>query len=531
MFCARCGTALTPADRFCAACGTPAGGAQPATGPTASPGEMLASAGQSVARAARDVDSRLRNPALLNRLPGRSLAIVGYAVLLLAIVLDLIPGAHGRDFFAIGYRASRLGQVWVWILLVLTLAAATGRMMLASSWRTGRPAPRGLTHPALPMAVLVLTAAEAYRILGFALIPLLVLIAALILGYDAARTGVARTAGVTWERRATRVPWLTALGVALCLFALLLSWWPGNPHSALKGLFVIGSDRTGTAWGWILLVLGLGVIALEVMRARQVPMAAGLIRALPWIVGGYVLLLVAFALAMFDLSLVPLIWAFGAAIAAYDRFRLARIRTRGALSLRQLAVGPRRLVLLGVPLCLLALNFTWSATRTAAYFIGGYDYNYYGGYYNNSYNYTKYLQPGFNFSLNGYSLGPSDFSFTPIIVFALLALVVLALWVSSRPAPTWAFLAPGVLVAVVLVWNLIHMAGRTGPWIFLIGALALAVAAVLVALPTVRAMSAAAPPPPPPAMPPPTTPPPTGPPPSTPPPTTPPPTTPPPATA
>jgi hypothetical protein len=204
-----------------------------------------------------------------------------------------------------------------------------------------------------------------------------------------------------------------------------------------------------------------------------------------WALGAYVLLIAAWAFVLFNLSLVPLLWLAGAAIAAYDRWQVAETRTGGQLSLRRLTTGPRLLVASGVPLCLLALSFTWSTVSRAGYFMGGYNW------YTGGYDLTKYYMPGFFASNTGLTLGPARFSFSPLAVAALLALLVCAVWTSTKPLPAWAYVLPAGLVAALALWTLVHLNGHWGPWVFAGGLGLLGVAAFSVALPTVRELGAA----------------------------------------
>ena len=431
-----------------------------------------------VAAAAAKADERLRDPALADRIPGRSLAVVGYAAILLAVLLELVPGSHGDRFVSFGWRASKLGHVWDVVFLVLAGAALAGRLT---------PAAKRLSHPALHTAVALLALAQAYLLLDVSLIPLLMLVGAAVLTYDAVSTGLAARARDTLTDRLAAIPNATTVGLGGCLAALVVSKVPGDPISLLGGVVVVGSGVTSLPWTLVLVAAGAAAIAVD-RGVVKTPYA-------PWVTGGATLLFVSWAFVLFNLSLVPLLWLAGATVAAYAEWRQARERTGGALTLRRLTVGPRRLVLLGVPICLVALSFTWSEHTTAGGFMGGYESrysSYYGGYVS-EYSFTKYYTPGFSFSGTGLNQGPDFFSLSPLVVAALLSLVVLAVWVTTKPIPAWAYLAPGALVAAMGGWTLWHLAGGFGPWAFLPGLALLGVAAFTVGLPTVRALSAGQP--------------------------------------
>jgi hypothetical protein len=425
--------------------------------------------------AAAKAEERLRDPSLTERIPGKSLAVVGYAALLFAVLLDLVPGSHFDSVFGgrlrFGWKASALGHWWDVIFLVLAGAALAGRV----APQAGR-----LRNAALHTAVATLALAQAYLLLDLKLVPLLVLAAAVILTYDAVRTGLAAQARDAATRRLQAVPSATTVGLGLCLVALVISKLPGKPLTLAGGIVVLGSSVTGTAWTIVLIAVGAAGIAAD-RRLVPAPYA-------PWVAGAATLLFAAWAVVLFNLSLVPLLWALGATVAAYDQFRQARERTGGELSLRRLLVGPRRLVAVGVPLCLVAMSFTWSESSTTGYFMGGYESrysSYYGGYVSD-YNYTKHYMPGFNYSGSGFNQTLSVW-----VVAGLLALVVLAVWVARKPVPAWAYLVPGGIVAVAGVWTLIHLfEGVIGPVAFLPGLALLGLAAFSVGMPTVRQLTA-----------------------------------------
>lgn len=427
--------------------------------------------------AAAKADERLRDPSLTGRIPGKSLAVVGYGVLLLAVLLELVPGSHGGRYVSFGWKASKLGHVWDFAFLALAGAALAGRVL---------PQARKLAHPALQTAVAVLALAQAYLLLDLSLIPLLVLVAALILTYDAVHTGLAAQARDTARARLDAIPSATTIGLGACLVALAISKVPGKPLTTLGGVVVIGSSVTSLAWTVLLVAAGAAGIAAD-RKVIDTPYAA-------WITGGATLLFAAWAWVLFNLSLVPLLWLAGVVVAIHAEYARAKERTGGELTLRRLTQGPRLLVLAGVPLCLVALSFTWSKSSTTGYFMGGNEQSYssyYGGYVT-SYNYTKYYMPGFSYSGTGLNQGPAEFSFSPLVVAALLALVVAALWVTTRPIPPWAYVVPGALVALVGVWTLFHITGGFGPVAFLPGLALCGLAAFTVGMPAVRRLTAPA---------------------------------------
>ena len=434
-------------------------------------------AAEHAAEAMENVTGRLAHAArtaserLADRVPGRSIAVVGYAVLLLAVALDVVPGSHGGRYTSFGWKATRLGHFWDLVIPVLAGLALQRRL-------TARTTD---DHPALVAAVAVLAAAQAYLLLDLSLVPLLVLAAAVILGYDAARTGLLRAGLDAARATLDRIPNRTSTGIALALAALLLALIPGEPVRWLGGVLTLGSDVTGTTWAVLLLAGGIAAIVVSTRDDWWVD----------WYVGGYVLLLVAWAIVLFNLSLVPLLWLAGATVAAYDRYQVAKERTQGALTTGRLTEGTRALVLAGVPLAVVAMSLTWSKTTGAGGFMGGYDYEYGSGY--TLYNPLKYYTPGFTSAGTGFSTGPSGFRVGPLVVAALLAILVAALWVSTKPVPAWGYVAPAAVTTAVALWWLFHIDTEWGPWVFAAGLALVGVATVSVALPTVRARTAASP--------------------------------------
>lgn len=466
MSCNRCGADVPAEATTCPSCGATTGQRDAATQATAVMDDVTGR----LARAARAASDDLAS-----KVPGRSIAVVGYAVLLLAVLLDVIPGSHGGRYTSFGWKATKLGHFWDLVIPVLAGLALYRRLTATDKD----------DHPALPAAVALLAAAQAYLLLDLSLIPLLVLVAAVILVYDAASTGLLR-AGLTAAKNALDgIPSRTVTGIALVLVAIGISLLPGNPVNWLGGVLTLGSNVTGTAWAVVLVAGGIAAIAVH---ARTDWWA-------DWVAGGYVLVALAWAIVLFNLSLVPLLWLAGAVIAAYDRYQRAKARTGGALTTRRLTQGTRKLVLVGAPLAIAAMSLTWSKVSTAGYFMGGYDYSYssyYGGYVSD-YNFTKYYMPGIHASNTGFTTGPSDFYVGPLVVAALLALLVAALWVSSKPLPGWAYVAPAAITALIALWWLFHIDTEWGPWAFLAGLALVGVATVSVALPAVRARTAATP--------------------------------------
>jgi hypothetical protein len=482
MLCVRCGADVAD-NRACPACGAPvpAGTEVNATRPEGEKVWTAAGAAASrLGRAAARAEERLTDPTLTDRIPGKQLAVVGYAAVIAAVLLDAAPLKHRGDLVSFGWAYFKLGRFWDVVLLLAAAAALATRVMTAEGHDN---IPRAMTRPALPAAVAALVTAQAYLLLNLSLIPLLLLAAAVILVYDAVKSGLASGGVRAFRGTVDTMPNPTTTGIALVVAALLISWIPGRTQSYLGGVVVLGNDPTGTLWGLLILVGAAATIALTTSNTDD--------WMTHWVAGAYVLLLVAWAIVMFTLLLVPLLWLAGASIAAYDQWRRAAERTNGALRLSRLTKGPRLLVAAGVPVCLVAMSLTWRTVSSGGYFVGGYEpsySSYYGG-YAGGYNFTKYYMPGFSASNTGLS-----FTLSPLVVAALLALLVIAVWTTTKPVPTWAYVVPAGIVAVLALWTLVHLGdGHLGPWVFAAGLALLGTAAFTVALPAVRELSGPSP--------------------------------------
>jgi hypothetical protein len=428
------------------------------------PGEasdLVAHATHNVAVVAHRAEHVLTDP-LVDHLPGHSVAVIGYVLVGAAALLDLVPGQHGSGFLAYGYRGSYFIHLWAFAMLALAVAA------LATRLAPERPWPPAMKSPALPAALAVLAVAEAYLVLTPNLIPLVIAAGAAILAYDAFRSGLARSTWDWLQAKADPVQNKTTVGIVLVAAALLLSWLPGNVHVMLDGAIVLGNDITTKTWGIALLVLGAASLAAD----RPGPLQA----YAPWIQGATALAYAAWAVTIFDTSLLPLLWLAGAALLAYDQLTRARARAGEGLRVSLFATGPRQLVLAGVPLCILAMSMRWDTVRTPGYYVGSVGAN---GAFNPQGTYI----PGFAYGRTGFGLGPSGFAITPIVVAALLALLVLALWESGRPLPAWSHLAPAVLVAGTTAWLALNYDAQWGPSLFAAATVLLAGAALFAALP------------------------------------------------
>ena len=406
----------------------------------------------------------------IERRVDRSLALPGYAVLVAALVLDIVPGGRAGDFFRFGRDYTQFGKWWSVGLLVLTLAAAAPLALKRDDL------PQVVRHPALPAVVAALAIAHAYLMLAVGLIPLLTGVAAAMLAYEAYRTGLAAKTATWLREQAGRVSNKTVAGAGLMAAAVLVGWMPGDPEYVANGFLTVGSDATGLAWGAILLAAAAGTIAAE---RTTIPYA-------PWVQVGAALLAATWAFVMFDLAVVPLTMLAAAALLVTDQLDRANETTDGAWSYRHMTEGAGRFVLAGGPLCLVALSMRWATLSSPSYFIGGFRPD-------GTYGPTSRFIGGTEYGVSGLGLGPPDFSLVPLVVLGVLSLAVLWLWLTTDRAPAWAHLVPLGIVGAIGAWYVLNMASRWGPMLFGAGLALLAVAAVMEALSKVHVTPAGAP--------------------------------------
>ncbi|MBN1209243.1 MAG: hypothetical protein JXB05_30580 [Myxococcaceae bacterium] len=165
--------------------------------------------------AAQAVKSVLEDPRLRERIPGRSLALLGAGLVALAVFLSALP-----FFWGIGPG---------WSLVMLAGSVLVGVRELHSA---GRPLPEPVVraarlaeHPLFLPAFTALTFTHAFLSLSLGLVPLLWLLAAIVLGYDQRR---ALSAFVSEQGKPSpeqkRLGRWVLMGALLCAAALFFTW-------------------------------------------------------------------------------------------------------------------------------------------------------------------------------------------------------------------------------------------------------------------------------------------------------------------
>lgn len=206
MSCPRCGH--VPAPEGTAAC--PACGAAPACPPPPPPTD------DPVSRVRAEVDRRLGESELLDRVPGRSVSLAGVGLMALAIVLSLLPWFDGVGFF------------WSGVMLAGGAVVAVHELRAAGHPLPGARLPGRLLHPLVPPVFAGMVAVHAFHLLRVGVVPLLWLAAALLLGYDQYRKAVLSPEGFgrhfdlphAWQGYRRYV----IAGTGLCLVSLFFTW-------------------------------------------------------------------------------------------------------------------------------------------------------------------------------------------------------------------------------------------------------------------------------------------------------------------
>jgi hypothetical protein len=187
------------------------------------------------------------NP-LLDRVPGRSVTLVGAGLVAAAIALSLLPGFYG------------VGLVWSTIMLAGAALVALAELRSAGHAAAAEvEVPAGLRHPLLAPAFAALVGLHAFLLLRIGIIPLLWLAAAVLLGWDQYRRAAATPDGFVrgfdlrraWHGYRRNV----TVGVGVCLLSLFFTWgrssgyWTGGMaynyayrYNAAAGEYQYGYD-------------------------------------------------------------------------------------------------------------------------------------------------------------------------------------------------------------------------------------------------------------------------------------------------
>jgi hypothetical protein len=168
------------------------------------------------ARASDEFERAVENSALLDRVPGRSVTLVGVGLVTAAIALSMLPSFYG------------LGFGWSVVMLICAAAVALPELRSAGTDVPAVPLPGVLRHPLVPPAYAALVAVHAFLMLRIGIVPLMWLAAAVLLGWDQYRRAARAPDGFVrhldirraWHGYRRNV----TVGVAVCLGSMFLTW-------------------------------------------------------------------------------------------------------------------------------------------------------------------------------------------------------------------------------------------------------------------------------------------------------------------
>lgn len=162
------------------------------------------------------VDRTLDGAEVLDRIPGRSVSLLGLAIMASAIVVSFLPSFSG------------VGPAWSAVMLAGGAAVAVDELRAAGHPLTAVRLPRLLADPLFPPLFAALVGVHAFHQLRLGVVPLLWLAAALLLCWDQFRKTLLSPDGFgrfldfaqAWRGYRRNV----LLGAGLCLLSLFLTW-------------------------------------------------------------------------------------------------------------------------------------------------------------------------------------------------------------------------------------------------------------------------------------------------------------------
>jgi hypothetical protein len=191
------------------------------------------------------IEGLLDDPRLRSRLPGESLTMLGLGLVALALLLSLVPFVAG------------IGRIGSSVMLL------AGVLVALNEWRGVNPPgtlppslenlPEETQHPGISQAFAALVCTHALLMMGFGLVSILWLLAAIVLGFDQGRRFFAFTEEDELEAgpfRQGMESWVV-VGASVCTFSLLLAW----VHSNKPGLGLSGAEQPLATFTQLTLVL------------------------------------------------------------------------------------------------------------------------------------------------------------------------------------------------------------------------------------------------------------------------------------
>lgn len=172
--------------------------------------------GEAAARLSERVDRTLDGAEVLDRIPGRSVSLLGLAIMASALAVSMLPGFSG------------VGLVWSAVMLAGGAAVAVDELRAAGHPLPAARLPRLLADPLFPPLFAALVGVHAFHQLRVGVVPLLWAAAAFLLCWDQFRKtllspeGFGRYLDFAQAWRGYRRNLL--LGAGLCLLSLFLTW-------------------------------------------------------------------------------------------------------------------------------------------------------------------------------------------------------------------------------------------------------------------------------------------------------------------
>lgn len=172
--------------------------------------------GEAAARLSERMDRALGETEVLDRIPGRSVSLLGLGIMAAAIVLGLLPSFSG------------VGPAWSAVMLAGGAVAAVHELRAAGRALPSVRLPRPLADPLFPPLFAALVGVHAFHQLRVGMVPVLWLLAALLLCWDQFRktllspTGFGRFLDFAQAWHGYRRSVL--LGAGLCLLSLFCTW-------------------------------------------------------------------------------------------------------------------------------------------------------------------------------------------------------------------------------------------------------------------------------------------------------------------
>jgi hypothetical protein len=200
------------------------------------------------ARASQEFERAVESSPLLDRVPGRSVTLVGAGLVAAAIALSLLPSFAG------------VGLVWSVVMLIGAAAVALPELRRAGTEVPQVEVPTVLQHPLVPPLFAGLVGVHAFLLLRLEIIPAMWLAAAVLLTWDQYRRAARAPDGFVrhfdirraWHGYRRNV----TVGVAVCLGSLFMTWgqssgyWTGGYSYNYAYRYNAGTGTSGYDYGY-----------------------------------------------------------------------------------------------------------------------------------------------------------------------------------------------------------------------------------------------------------------------------------------